>query len=276
MEQQVFGCSIQGASHIRSQKECQDSNKKIVEEDYSIIAVADGHGSDSSPFSKTGSQSAVNVFCDIMQETYIAYVQQSSEDKEQFLSFLKHEGDLKIAQKIDYEWKRRIYKQHRRLKREVPMLADGSPNKESIYALYGTTLLGIFLTNDFIYAFQLGDGDITYIDFDNAEPVIHPDKLLGIETHSLSRKASWEKSLSNIIMRSSEKRPCMYVLSSDGFANSYISQDEYYKSLQDYLRLIHDNGSHEIMKNLPTWLNETSEEGCGDDITAMFAYFGEV
>lgn len=276
MEQQVFGCSIQGASHIRSQKECQDSNKKIVKEDYSIIAVADGHGSSSSPFSKTGSQCAVNVFCDIMEETYITYVQQSPGGKEQFLSFLKQEGDLKIAQKIDYEWKRRIYKQHRRLKREVLTFPDGSANKEAIYALYGTTLLGIFLTNDFVYAFQLGDGDITYVDNENVEPVIHADKLLGVETHSLSRKSSWEKSLSNIIMRSGEKRPCMYVLSSDGFANSYISQNEYYKSLQDYLKLIHDNGSHTVMKNLSFWLNETSEEGCGDDITAMFAYFGEV
>ena len=42
----VFGGSVTGASHIRSQTPCQDNSKKLILEDgTAILAVADGHGS---------------------------------------------------------------------------------------------------------------------------------------------------------------------------------------------------------------------------------------
>ena len=64
MIRSVFGESVQGASHIRSGKECQDSLKKVEKDENTVIlAVADGHGSDSCPYSKTGSYVAVNVCC---------------------------------------------------------------------------------------------------------------------------------------------------------------------------------------------------------------------
>ena len=63
MKRIVFGECVQGASHKRADLECQDSYKKIEFEDGTVIlAVADGHGSKSSPYSKTGSTVAVNVF----------------------------------------------------------------------------------------------------------------------------------------------------------------------------------------------------------------------
>ncbi len=47
MTRSVFGESVQGASHIRSGKECQDSLKKVVRDDDTVtLAVGVGHGSD--------------------------------------------------------------------------------------------------------------------------------------------------------------------------------------------------------------------------------------
>ena len=69
MNRKIYGESVQGASHIRNGVVCQDSYKKIeISHDILLIAVADGHGSKSCPYSKTGSQIAVNVFCRVMQD----------------------------------------------------------------------------------------------------------------------------------------------------------------------------------------------------------------
>jgi hypothetical protein len=34
--------------------------------------------------------------------------------------------------------------------------------------------------------------------------------------------------------------------------------------------MIKEHGAREVSKNLKKWLNETSEIGCGDDITVLF------
>ena len=73
MKRFIFGECVQGYSHIRSNTECQDSMKKLELEDGTIVmAVADGHGSRSCPYSKTGSEIAVTVFCEEIASTYHA------------------------------------------------------------------------------------------------------------------------------------------------------------------------------------------------------------
>ena len=37
--------------------------------------------------------------------------------------------------------------------------------------------------------------------------------------------------------------------------------------------MLGEHGSKAISDNLPGWLSETSEMGCGDDITMLIAYF---
>lgn len=267
---QVFGASVQGASHIRSGRECQDSLKKVEKESGAVIlAVADGHGSDSCPYSKTGSFAAVNVFCRIMGEYLETYAGQQG----MLFTFLKREGDTKIAQEIDAEWKRRILRLHSKCKREIPLDAEGRKDKETVYALYGSTLLGLVITEEFLFAFQLGDGDIVKVSEAGVYNVIESDRILGTETHSLGKAESWKKAITLIRRREeSEKRPVMYLLSSDGLSNSYKDDGEFKKTCMDYYVLLKEHGVKAVSDRLKTWLQETSEMGCGDDITALFAY----
>lgn len=67
----------------------------------------------------------------------------------------------------------------------------------------------------------------------------------------------------------------MYMLSTDGFVNSYASSEEYIKTCKDYLEMIEEHGFEAVESNLTSWLEETSELGCGDDITVVMAYHQE-
>ena len=64
----IFGKSVQGASHKRTNTECQDSMKKMrLSDEAVVLTVADGHGSKTCPYSKAGSSIAVNSFCKVMK-----------------------------------------------------------------------------------------------------------------------------------------------------------------------------------------------------------------
>ena len=271
MRQYVFGRSVQGASHIRSGVECQDSLKRVILDDGAVIlAVADGHGSKGCPFSKTGSRIAVNVFCDTLQGVYEGY----REKPEQLPSYLNREGDTKISMAIDSEWKRRVLERHKKNKREIPKNSEGEDDLASVYKQYGSTLLGLLITQTFVFGFQLGDGDICYVNEDGMELVVEPEKILGVETHSLSRKNSWEKVITVVRMISvADKLPAMFSLSSDGYANSYKSEADFHAAIKDYLSMLNEHGVKAISESIQGWLSETSEMGCGDDITMLIAYY---
>lgn len=271
MKQVVFGRSVQGASHIRTETECQDSYKKTICDDGTIIlSVADGHGSKSCPYSRTGSRIAVNVFCSIIKNLYDGY----AGNGEQLLTYLNREGDTRISKAIDAEWKRRVLEIHKKNKRVIGKLNDGSDDILGVYKQYGTTLLGTMITRSFVFAFQLGDGDIYIANADGVETVIEPDRILGVETHSLSRENAWEKAIT-IVRRINveDSLPTMFTLSTDGFANSYKNENELKTTISDYLKMINEYGPKAVADNLFSWLSETSSMGCGDDITVLFAYY---
>lgn len=268
MSVRVFGVSVQGASHKRTGKECQDSCKSLGQGQISILAVADGHGSNSCPYSKDGSEAAVNVFCEIM----LRYCENYQHDTETLLTFLKREGDTKVAQAIDHEWKRRIREVHADNQREEYKNDSGA----ALYGLYGSTLLGLLIMPSFWFAFQLGDGDMVYIDNDGISPLLVTEKILGIETHSLSKADSWKKAitLTKRTVPGKGALPYAFMLTTDGYANSYANEEEYKKSVEGYFGLIKEYGVDAVAEKLEEWLSETSEMGCGDDITALIAFFG--
>jgi len=294
MGRYVFGTSVRGASHIRSNRPCQDCStvrssefaslkKGRMKDHYAglrdeivLLSVADGHGSESCPYSDKGAEFATDVFCDIMAEFCFKY----KDNMEALRVYLNREADTRLAKAIDAEWKKRVQSYHNKLvnigQREKVLGLDGTPDKEGIWRLYGTTLLGLVMTKDFNFAFQLGDGDITYIDDTGAKPVLEIEKILGVETHSLSKRDSWKNAVTRVINRDTEESmPFMYMLTSDGMANSFISETEFHKNCYGYFEVIKEHGAQEVEKQLDDWLSETSKMGCGDDISAVIAYYVE-
>lgn len=268
----LYGKSVKGATHIRNGQPLQDSFKiEEISPNLTVLAVADGHGSSKSPKSKNGSQIAVNTFCKIMGY-YIANYSQNIDD---LVTCLNREGDTKFAQAICDEWQKRVRESFNKSKEEKPCLENGEIDWKSVYQMYGTTLLGMLITKSFVFSFQIGDGDIVLVDSDNVFPLVEPEKFLGTETHSLSKIDAWKNAVTAISRKDAEDgTPYLYMLSTDGFINSYISEEEYKKSCKGYLDMIVEHGFDKVSENIESWLNETSKLGCGDDITLVLAFFG--
>ncbi|MCD8336514.1 MAG: protein phosphatase 2C domain-containing protein [Lachnospiraceae bacterium] len=274
MIRKICGKSVTGASHIRAMKPCQDNYKCLeLSDTVTVLAVADGHGSERCPYSKTGSQIAVNTFCSVIKNL-LTGCEEHDHPLDFLMSYLNREGELRIAQTIEEEWKNRVWKAHRKNKRDKVLDAEGNLDLDSVYRQYGTTLLGLLITPEFLFGFQLGDGDILRVDAEQVQPVIMADKILGTETHSLSSRTAWKKAIT--VMRSRDETaesPHLYLMSTDGFANSYPSTEAFEQTCKEYFEMIQEHGFETVAGNLKDWLNETSEQGCGDDITVVLAYF---
>ena len=267
---------VKGATHQRNGLPCQDS-KKIVEisDDIVIIAVADGHGSEKCPRSDRGSTIAVNTVCEVMKN----YLQSYGLDENglsNLITFLNREGDMRFAQDICEEWQARVKQSYYKNKEDGMLDDDGNIKWSAVYSLYGTTLLGMLITNTFVFSFQIGDGDITVITNDDISSLVEPEKFLGTETHSLSKADAWRKSVTSVRRKDVESdQPYLYMLSTDGFVNSYASDEDFKKTCRDYYNMIGKYGFAAIKGNLAKWLKETSELGCGDDVTVVMAYFAK-
>ena len=157
MMQRIIGESIQGYTHIQRNLECQDRKLYRELEDGSLVlSVADGHGSRSCPYSGTGAELAVNTFCKLIEELHSGF--QNAGDL--LSDYLNHQGSLKFAQTVERAWKEAVQTIHREKGLPMPMTQTGEEDLNALYRLYGTTLLGLLIAPTFVFAFQIGDGDI--------------------------------------------------------------------------------------------------------------------
>lgn len=276
MKRYIYGESVKGATHERNGLPLQD-NKRIdeISDRITILAVADGHGSDKCPRSDRGSLMAVNSFCDIMKKYLLGYGTQE-EGMANLISFLNREGDMKFAQDVCTEWQARVKQSFYKDKDETIVDAEGNIDWPKVYSLYGTTLLGMLITDSFVFTFQIGDGDINLITADDMSPMVEPEKFLGTETHSLSKVDAWRKSVASVRRKEIESdKPYLYMLSTDGFVNSYASDVEFEKTCRGYYDMIGQHGFEAVKENLAKWLKETSQLGCGDDVTVVLAYISK-
>ena len=274
MKRYVFGKSVKGATHERNGLPLQDNCRiEEISDKITIIAVADGHGSSKCPRSDRGSLIAVNTFCSVIKNYLLNYGKEK-DGLTNLVTFLNREGDMRFAQDICEEWQARVKKSFYKNKDNSVLDKEGNIDWKKVYSLYGTTLLGMLITDTFVFSFQIGDGDINYVTADEISSLVEPEKFLGTETHSLSKVDAWRKAVASVRRKNAdEDTPYMYMLSTDGFANSYVSQEEFNKTCREYYEMIGQHGYEAVRDNLEKWLKETSELGCGDDITVVISFF---
>jgi len=253
----AIGSVVQGAIHVRQDAPCQDALYIQVDEHYTIACVADGHGSASCPYSSDGAQAAVQVAAKLLA---------SMLEKDLTAAVISAQKEIWLPRQLETHWKEAVRTIHAEKGRDD---ADPFP-----YIQYGTTLLTIAATASFVFALQIGDGDILMIDQSgNARLLLPMEEKVGEDTESLCLTDAWKYIRTQIIPWNSADGAPLFLLSTDGYANGFANTAGFVKAGVDFLQLWKDEGMDYINKNLPDWLRLSSEKGSGDDIALALVGF---
>ena len=280
---EVISESIKEFSHIKSGLPNQDSVivSNSLDGNLIIACVADGHGSSTCFRSNIGSKIAVEVSKVIILEllTKSSIIDDSTLEETRLLrTYL----DKDFCKQLIIAWKNAIdndLNNNPFMEEELNKLKNekGEKSLERLennkYLAYGTTILGCVIHPKFIFSFQLGDGDSLYMDEDNnIDYIIQKDpELIANETTSLCSDNA-EKKFNLSFQFIQDKFPKMISLSTDGYYNSFVNQDECKKSFKDYYNIYKEEGLSAISENIDEWLNEVSQKGSGDDITLVLIF----
>ena len=302
-----FAASVVGASHKRKtppmpnqdayavKPEAQDDRSQGVSSfgvSHQILLVADGHGSGKSFRSDVGSRLAVDEAASYLWDSFGQST--ATDPYEVIYDFCR----TKLPERLVRLWieaVRNHLQQNPFTEAETQLLPTAeevvgsatTPQSKRLdlqqlregYA-YGTTLLGVVITDRFILYLQLGDGDIVCVDSTGKSdrPFPKDPALIANETTSLCLVNAWGHFRIKITPIQSHC-PALIFVSTDGYSNSFPSDQDFLENVVDHLPWLREEvnleGSpHElkelksrIEEDLTHTLEEVSEKGSGDDIT---------
>lgn len=268
---QVTGASVRGAAHRRSDVPNQDAVAWLPPSgagDLVVAAVADGHGSPKSFRSREGAARAVTVATEVLWSRFGGARQFGTSRSGESLRAGLHEivsrwrddisAHVDITPFSDEELAtldERAGEQAVRDVRHNPWLA------------YGTTLLTVVVTPTATLYAQLGDGDILAVSAHGRvrHPLPSDQRLVADETTSLcdARAAAEFRTL----VEPRHRGPRLVLVSSDGYSNSFASDDAFRQVGSDLHSMIESDGIAAVSSRLEGWLTETTDSGAGDDVT---------
>jgi serine/threonine protein phosphatase PrpC len=270
----VIGSSVSGASHIRGGIPNQDALGWLQKSGASrslIVAASDGHGSAKYFRSHVGSRLAVETAISLAQE----FLNGQPDIKN--LSAIKRTAEERLPQEMSRRWREAVEshlqgnpfsdEELAALEKKDGVAAREAIQNKPVHA-YGATILTALVEESFILFLQLGDGDILLVS-DGGEverPLPKDERLFANETTSLSSQNAWSDFRFSFQTLAGPP-PALILLSTDGYANSFVSEEDFLKVGKDLLAMIRADGLDGVSQNLETWLSEASAAGSGDDIT---------
>jgi hypothetical protein len=133
---------------------------------------------------------------------------------------------------------------------------------------YGATTLTVALTTSFVVYLQLGDGEILTFSEEGevSRPLPDDERLIANETTSLCSEAA-ARDFRLALLPLGEPPPALILISTDGYANSFASDDGFIKVGQDILEMLRTEGFDAVNRGVKGWLEEATRMGSGDDCT---------
>ena len=285
-----IGESVKGASHVRSGLPNQDAIRWFPESGIGlplILAVSDGHGSAKSFRSDRGSRFAVETAIKVIQEFFL-----SSQSSDLNFSALKDAAQRLLPPRLVNEWRKAVNKDlglsendEEKLtnkpnftdeEKQILVDKDGEAAWQAVennyFLAYGATVLAVLVTDSFIVYIQLGDGDILEVDSkgNTTRPLDRDPNLIANETTSLCMNKAWNEIQVHVELYpkgTPKQMPALILVSTDGYSNSFSTDEGFFKIGQDYRQMFKSNLTEEVRQKLEGFLQETSEKGSGDDIT---------
>jgi hypothetical protein len=274
MSWKVAHACVRGSSHQRSGLPNQDAAQCTVtpgtQGTVAVAVVSDGHGSPRHFRSQIGSSLAVSTVAGTLQ----GFLRESvaSNGHVPFVPEQVHELERKIVSgwlaAVHSDLEHNPFTEAELATLEKGDGAEGRAAVESSPELaYGATLLAAGATDKVLLYLQLGDGEILSVSATGTttRPLPPDDRLIANQTTSLCQPEAWKDFRSTWVTDGA--LPSLVLLSTDGYANSFRSDEDFLKIGQDYLEIIRQQGISSLAEELPAILTEATQQGSGDDIT---------
>jgi serine/threonine protein phosphatase PrpC len=274
MSWKVAHACVRGSSHRRSGLPNQDAAQCTVtpapQGTVAVAVVSDGHGSPRHFRSQIGSSLAVSTAASTLQ----VFLRDSVANNGQvpFVPEQVHELERKLVSvwlsAVHSDLENTPFTEAELATLEKEEGPAGRAEVENFPELaYGATLLAAAATDKVVLYLQLGDGEILSVNAKGAtvRPLPPDERLIGNQTTSLCQADAWKDFRSGWV--TGEALPALILLSTDGYSNSFRSDDDFLKIGQDYLEIIRQQGIATLAEELPEILTEATQQGSGDDIT---------
>ena len=259
-----FAHSVQGYNHIKANKVCQDASGECHFEDVSIIAVADGHGSDNyirtdrgSKFAVSAALTAIKAFVQEARENHLSTVPDSETEL------------IQVSKNILARWYTQVENDVACEPFQPEELAKVSEKYKQRYAsgqynakAYGTTLIAVCMTSEGWFGIHIGDGKCVEL----------------LENGTLCEPIPWdeacEQNITTSICDSDAIEEFRYVIQKDFPAAIFIGIDDSYSSemeLHELYRnifIVFAEHSTEVGNNeVRDYLPKITRRGSGDDVS---------
>lgn len=264
---EVIGETVQGATHVRSGLENQDSidwRPKDKSSPKVILAVSDGHGSSRSFRSSTGSKLATTSAMEALERLAADFDPAADTSTEARIG--------KSIKELVQAWTAAVERDCQ----EQPLSADEKCKlgDAKIAMAYGATLVMVLVSESCILYLQLGDGDILTVSESGQvmRPLPADARLFANETTSLCLPNAWADFRAKLQLISDEP-PALIMISTDGYANSFQDDEAFKRVGSDIFGMLCEpDGANKIRENVRSWLLEATTKGSGDDISLGIIY----
>ncbi len=272
MNAKSFNLSIQGASHIKKNKECQDASRSYSDENIAFAIVCDGHGGDDYMRSAVGSMCA----CTAAERNIKHFLENKS--KEDFLANPEKALELLEASIINV-WNQLIYSHYEQnpfSEAELSGISERARKKyvqdERIESAYGTTLIAVGMTHEYWFGIHIGDGKCVAVNPEGkfVQPIPWDPKCFLNATTSICDSDA----LNSFRHFYSEKLPAAVFVGSDGIDDCFSNNEQLHNLYRTILYSFGTSEFEEALDGLKDYLPRLSAKGSGDDVSiaAMFDF----
>lgn len=265
MHTDSFNISVQGASHIKKNKVCQDSSESYNAEGISIAIVCDGHGGDDYVRSDVGSKIAASV----AKENILTFAMNTSRE-----DIIRNSDRLlrNLEASIIAGWNAAISEHCAKTpftELEISVLSEKAKKKylseNKIESAYGTTLLAVVFTQDYWFGMQIGDGKCVSVSRDGtfSQPIPKNDRnFLNVTTSICGADA-----LEDFRHFFSTDIPAAAFVGSDGIDDCFKTDDQLYNLYKTVMYSFNTSNHDTAEKGLEEYLPRLSAKGSGDDVS---------
>ena len=265
MKAKSFNLTVQGASHIKKNKECQDASACYQDENCAIAIVCDGHGGDDYVRSAIGSKFG----CDVAEQNIKNFI--LGTNKEKFFSnpdkLLKY-----LEASIINGWNESITEYHNAnpfSEKELSVVSDRARKKYlekgRIESAYGTTMIAVAMNHDYWFGIHIGDGKCVAINpaGEFKQPIPWDPKCFLNATTSICDSDAIDRFRHFY----SEKLPAAVFVGSDGIDDCFSNNEQLHNLYKTVLYSFATTDFEEARDGLADYLPRLSAKGSGDDVS---------